>query len=708
MVSFIFDASKGETPAQLAKQREIAAALMMGNRKAPQNVGEGLNAIGQALIYRQMMGKANAAEQAGQAAGQERWGSIVDALGRGNFPAAPTPDGSVPLPETDMASARVAQAHGDNDIRGGIIQTASALGISPEDLATAISYETAGTFDPTKRGPTTQWGQHRGLIQFGEPQAKEHGVDWQNPVGSQLGPNGAVASYLRKAGVQPGMGMLDIYSAINAGRVGRYNASDANNGGAPGTVRNKVEKQMAGHRQKALALLGSTPSASAPVQATAGGLTPEMLQQWGANVYAPAQSNDAMAAVNALGTAAPVGVAESEEDILAQEMAMMGQDPQAFQQPQGLPQPQALMPATGTEPRLQPPAVDPAMAPGQPAMAPPQPIADMPVAAAADPRLEMSGNMDVPQPTGPTLQELAKALGDPWLPEEARPMVQALLNQQMQQQDPRYGMQLEADRLGLEKSRLELDAMRNPVMKPTDTQRNLEWRAQQAGLQPGTPAYQQFMMTGGDKGTNITVNTGEGDKFYENLDKKNAETFSALSEAGVSGRSKMAQIDRLDELLTRAPQGASAMLKQAAGEYGINTEGLSDIQAAQALINELVPQQRQPGSGPMSDADLALFKQSLPRLINQPDGNRLILDTMRNITRYQVQMGDIADLVADREISPAEGRKMIRELANPLGSFGENLKSLSSQDGGGSVPSGWEDEWEYLTPEERARISGQQ
>jgi len=140
-------------------------------------------------------------------------------------------------------------------IARGIIATAEGLGVDPVDVATAVSYETAGTFDPRKKGPTTQWGQHRGLIQFGEPQAQEHGVNWDDPVGSQLGADGAVAKYLRKAGVQPGMGMLDIYSAINAGSVGRYSASDANNGGAPGTVRDKVEGQMAGHREKALAML---------------------------------------------------------------------------------------------------------------------------------------------------------------------------------------------------------------------------------------------------------------------------------------------------------------------------------------------------------------------------------------------------------------------------------------------------------------------
>lgn len=153
------------------------------------------------------------------------------------------------------------------DLRSGIFASAQALGVSPYDLATAISYETAGTFDPLKRGPTTQWGQHRGLIQFGEPQAQEYGVNWDDPIGSQLGPEGAVVKYLKQTGVKPGMGLLDIYSAINAGGVGRYGASDANNGGAPGTVRDKVEKQMAGHRDKAMALLGSEGAAPSRQQA---------------------------------------------------------------------------------------------------------------------------------------------------------------------------------------------------------------------------------------------------------------------------------------------------------------------------------------------------------------------------------------------------------------------------------------------------------
>jgi hypothetical protein len=149
-------------------------------------------------------------------------------------------------------------------LANGIRAAAKELGVDPVDLATAISYETAGTFDPTKKGPTTQWGQHRGLIQFGEPQAREYGVDWSDPVGSQLDAGGAVVNYLKKNGVKPGMGLLDIYSTINAGAPGLYNRSDANNGGAPGTVRDKVENQMAGHRAKAAALMAAVPAPEDP------------------------------------------------------------------------------------------------------------------------------------------------------------------------------------------------------------------------------------------------------------------------------------------------------------------------------------------------------------------------------------------------------------------------------------------------------------
>lgn len=129
-----------------------------------------------------------------------------------------------------------------------IREQAAELGVSPMDIATAMSYETGGTFDKWQKGPTTQWGQHRGLIQWGEPQREKYGVTKDMSITDQVR---AAGRYLKDTGVKPGMGLMDIYSAINAGGVGRYGASDANNGGAPGTVADKVNNQMRGHMENA-------------------------------------------------------------------------------------------------------------------------------------------------------------------------------------------------------------------------------------------------------------------------------------------------------------------------------------------------------------------------------------------------------------------------------------------------------------------------
>lgn len=129
---------------------------------------------------------------------------------------------------------------------------AEELGSTPEDVLTAISYETGGTFDPSIRGGKNN--RHIGLIQFGDEEQRTYGANQNQSVGEQMQ---AVVRYAKHRGFKPGMSFLDLYSTINAGRPGLYNRSDTAAGGAPGTVRDKVEKQMAGHRRKALALLQS-------------------------------------------------------------------------------------------------------------------------------------------------------------------------------------------------------------------------------------------------------------------------------------------------------------------------------------------------------------------------------------------------------------------------------------------------------------------
>ncbi|MGG3814198.1 hypothetical protein ABEV34_21500 [Methylorubrum rhodesianum] len=149
--------------------------------------------------------------------------------------------------------------------RDALIASAGRLGTTPLDLGTVISYETGGTFSPSIRGGAGN--RHIGLIQFGIPEQRQYGASQDQSFGEQLG---AVERYLTDRGFKPGMGLLDLYSTINAGRPGRYNASDAGNGGAPGTVADKVNGQMDGHRAKASAFLGGDAAMTMPAETAAG------------------------------------------------------------------------------------------------------------------------------------------------------------------------------------------------------------------------------------------------------------------------------------------------------------------------------------------------------------------------------------------------------------------------------------------------------
>lgn len=156
-----------------------------------------------------------------------------------------------------------------SDLAALIRRTAGNLGIDPSDLGTAMSYETGGRMDPNLWGGKN--GKYLGLIQFGPEEQQKYGVKPGMPLDAHFD---AVENFLRDRGVKPGMGMVDLYSTINAGSPGLGNRSDAANGGMPGTVEDKVATQMVGHRARANTLLGDenhpipiTPPAQQPQQA---------------------------------------------------------------------------------------------------------------------------------------------------------------------------------------------------------------------------------------------------------------------------------------------------------------------------------------------------------------------------------------------------------------------------------------------------------
>jgi hypothetical protein len=108
---------------------------------------------------------------------------------------------------------------------------AKSSGYNPDDLMKVIQYESSGR--------PNVWGgkgnDYFGLIQFGPNERKQFGVDTKNP--SAFNQIDATMKYLSSRGFKPGMGLMDLYSTVNAGSPGHYNASDGN-----GTVASHVAK----------------------------------------------------------------------------------------------------------------------------------------------------------------------------------------------------------------------------------------------------------------------------------------------------------------------------------------------------------------------------------------------------------------------------------------------------------------------------------
>lgn len=193
-------------------------------------------------------------------------------------------------------------------------QAGKAKGFTPEDtngLLDAIRYESSGRPDI--------WGgkgnKYFGLIQFGPNERAQFGVDTQNPnARNQID---AAYNFLQARGYKPGMGLLDLYSTINAGSPGHYNASDR-----PGMTVAKHVAAMGGQ---------ATPQAQVPGPAPilASGLAQPALA-------APAAVADA--GETELPAETPQYDRKAMQGLLTQLMAQEPQSPQFPQLPQELPE----------------------------------------------------------------------------------------------------------------------------------------------------------------------------------------------------------------------------------------------------------------------------------------------------------------------------------------------------------------------------------
>jgi hypothetical protein len=142
-----------------------------------------------------------------------------------------------------------------------------------------------------------------------------------------------------------------------------------------------------------------------------------------------------------------------------------------------------------------------------------------------------------------------------------------------------------------------------------------------------------------------------------------AERMQKFVEEGDQAVTDLQVIGDLRALGSKFKTGGPAALQGWLAERGIKVgENVSEIEAYDALINRLTPQQRVPGSGATSDFDARMFRGSLQRLINTPEGNEFITSSLERLADNRIRRADIAQRVQIGELPPSDGIRALRGL----------------------------------------------
>jgi hypothetical protein len=147
---------------------------------------------------------------------------------------------------------------------------------------------------------------------------------------------------------------------------------------------------------------------------------------------------------------------------------------------------------------------------------------------------------------------------------------------------------------------------------------------------------------------------------------------------GLEAKGHAAQIDEINKLGAKVPYGVIPKIQSKLGSYGIETKGLSDIQAYERAIDYMAPQLRPIGSGRLMQQELTAFKASLGGLMTTQEGRAISGENLKLISQYKEQIGKIA---VDSRLSPEERMQRIYQLPPPHLKTLDEIKGQPAQQG---------------------------
>ena len=303
------------------------------------------------------------------------------------------------------------------------------------------------------------------------------------------------------------------------------------------------------------------------------------------------------------------------------------------------------------------------------------------------------------------LQAAMARMNDPYAPPGSRAVAQALVQRLVTQEtkDPRDSrlkdlsiaekeaaltnqsqmtpLQRRQAELAVQKSERELAGEGASPLTPEERK--------SIGIPEGQPAYKTRSgeIKFGPAGTRVNVDASQKteSEFGKETGKALAKRFDQLASDGDEAAQNLELVGEMRRLGGRIDTGAGAAVKSYLGKIGVKTEGVSDIEAFNTLINRLTPQQRVPGSGATSDFDAKMFRESLPSLMNTPEGNAKILETIERISTNKIARGEVAMRVQMGELTPKQGLDEIRKLQAEARSISDQFKPAQKQQAPGNL-----------------------
>lgn len=272
---------------------------------------------------------------------------------------------------------------------------------------------------------------------------------------------------------------------------------------------------------------------------------------------------------------------------------------------------EAAAPASGyVDPMVSTPNASPQTAEAPPLPAPVE-VAPAP-AVAAIPQQQVAQAMQPPAAINPAI---VRALTDPRATPQTRAVAQALMQQEARKQEAlqeqqtwmarqQYEQQQQASdplrQLQIRKAQMEIDSANQPKRQPLmnagngaiydpnndswiqapagseklpDSVRALELRAERAGLKPGTPEYNQFMLSGGSGGMSISVGPDGQFSFQQGGPVKpltEAQSKDSFFTTRMTGA--VPTIDKFENALMSLPESVAGAIPMNLGRYAQSEE----------------------------------------------------------------------------------------------------------------------------------------